>query len=194
MLDTARATYLLLAMLVLAPLAPMGGPIADRRIVDSVMVGDARSEADHGYAAHDDSAGVSGGRAFRQARGYMRYALTTFDDTEVTIECTFLPGNAPRAYDVVVEDSVVATRTLAAGSESTVVVEVRVPFMLTKGRTNIAVVLRARGGPTPSLHQLRTVQDHYEVDHTDVDHAAAPRAGARTGAPFSMPNPPGVAR
>jgi len=182
MFDLARPVRLLLVLFAAAQVARNPERAADRRVVDTVDAGDARSEADHGYAAQDDSAGVSDGRAFRQARGWMRYAVTTFDDTDVTIECTFLTGNAPRRYDVVVEDSVVASRTLAAGvtdtgtGAGTVVVEVAVPFTLTKGRSNIAVVLRGRGGPTPALHKLRTVQEHHEFDTP------------------SKTNPPGVAR
>ena len=132
-------------------------------------MGDARSEASHGYAGHDASSGIVGGRTSRQARGWMRYALTTFDDTDVTLECTFgdensASGNVPRGYDVIVEDSLIATRTFASAPTAGVV-EIRVPFAVTKGRTNIAVTIRGHDGPTPVLHVLRVLQDHNEVDH-----------------------------
>lgn len=149
-------------------------PSADRRVVDVVQAGDAQSEANHGYAGHDATSGVVRGRPFRVARGWMRYALATFDDTEVTLECTFgdegrATGNAPRRYDVIVEDSVIATRTYVAVAPSADSaasrVEIRVPFALTKGRTHIAVTIRGHDGPTPVLHVLRVLQDHNEVDH-----------------------------
>jgi hypothetical protein len=145
----------------------------DRRVVDRVEAGNAESEATHGYAGHDAEAGVADGRTFRQARGWMRYALTTFDDTEVTVACTFVgTDSVPRSYDVVVEDSLIATRTLAPGMNTAAVVEFSVPFVLTRGKSNIAVVVRARGGSTPALQTVRTVQDHNEVDHhhNEVDH------------------------
>ena len=168
------------------------GPSFDRRVVDVAEAGDARSESTHGYAGHEASSGVAGGAPYRQARGWMRYALATFDDTEVTVACTFVAPdgvaegaadesaagravNGPRAYDVVVEDSVVATRT--------VVVEIPVPFVLTKGKTNIAVVIRARGGPTPALRQIRTIQDHNEVDHLAVVDSAVTQRLHSFGAP-----------
>ncbi|MBC8085917.1 MAG: hypothetical protein H7Z40_01530 [Phycisphaerae bacterium] len=162
-------------------------PNNDRRIVDTVTAGNFESEAAHGYAGHDDSAGVVNDTSFRQARGWMRYALTTFDDTEVTVALTFIGASAPLNYDVVVEDSLIASRSFDVPSGTSKVVEVIVPFSLTKGRTNIAVTIRGRGGPTPALRELRTIQDHYELL----------RAGPAIDLPFAVsPSqiPFGVAR
>ncbi|MEP6780470.1 MAG: DUF6805 domain-containing protein [Gemmatimonadaceae bacterium] len=140
----------------------------DRRVVDTVEAGNAVSEANHGYVGSDDSTGVFGGNPFRQARGFMRYAMTTFDDTEVTVACTFvLTDGSSRSYEVVVEDSVIAKRTFPApnlaATAALTVVEIPVPFVLTKGKTNIAVVVRADGGRTPALQLLRTMQNHNEL-------------------------------
>ena len=134
----------------------------DRRVVDIVEVGAATSEGDHGYAAHDDTSGTVNGRPYRQARGWIRYALSTFDDTEVTIACTCL-GTASGSYDLVVEDSLIASRYFDATTSAPTVVEFLVPFAVTKGKVSIAVVLRPRGGLTPQVHELRTIQDHNEV-------------------------------
>ena len=134
----------------------------DRRVVDLVAAGNAISEAEHGYAGHDDSTGSADGRAYRQARGWMRYAVTTFDDTEVTIACTFL-SSASGSFDLIVEDSVIATKRVDVTTGTPTVVELLVPFAVTKGKTSIAVMLRAHNGPTPRLHELRTIQDHNEV-------------------------------
>jgi hypothetical protein len=134
----------------------------DRRVVDTVIAGDAVSEANHGYVGAEVTTGNADGKPFRQTRGYMRYAMTTFDDTPVTVACTFAgTKNVAHNFDVVVEDSVIATRTLTT-SDSASVVEIAVPFVLTKGKTNIAIIIRARDGLTPALRMLRTVQDHNE--------------------------------
>ncbi len=143
----------------------------DRRVVDVVHVGDPRSEAAHGYEGHDVSAGTIEGKPFRQARGWMHYTLATFDDTNVTIAGTFVgvdsnSADHSRTFDLVVEDSVIATRTVSAASSTPVVVEIGVPFAVTKGKTNIVVVIRARGGLTPALRELRTIQDHQEVNQS----------------------------
>ena len=91
--------------------------------------------------------------------------MTTFEDTEVTVSLTFARiDTVTRQYDIVVEDSVLATRTLTPPLAGQATVDVVVPFSLTKGKASIAVVIRARDGVTPALRQLRTIQDHYELD------------------------------
>lgn len=132
--------------------------------MDTVIVGEAESEYYHGYAGHDDSAGMSNGRTFRQARGWMRYAMTAFDDTQVTVACTFGPNEKAAEYEVVVEDSLVAAKTLGVSTAESIVVEVAVPFAVTKGRTSLAVTIRAKNGATPALRELRIIQDHHEQD------------------------------
>ncbi len=142
--------------------------------MDSVEAGNARSEAVHGYAGHDAASGLVDGKSYRQTRGWMRYALTTFDDTEVTLACAFVTpsDSVARGYDVVVEDSLIATRTLAASGANAGFVEIRVPFAVTKGKTNIAVIIRARDGLTPALRELRTIQDHNEHDRSLTTYGA----------------------
>ena len=148
----------------------MGARAVDRRVVDTVVAGNPASESLHGYVGHDAVSGIADGTSYREARGWMRYALTTFDDTEVTLAWTFAPSvgegaSLSREYEVVVEDTVVATRLNNSGASNVAVVEIVVPFALTKGRTNIAVMLRARGGPTPALREVRVIQDHNEEMH-----------------------------
>ena len=85
----------------------------DRRVVDVAEAGDARSELAHGFAGHDVIAGTIDGKPYRQTRGWMHFAMTTFEDTEVTVSLTFAGiDTVTRQYDIVVEDSVLATRTL----------------------------------------------------------------------------------
>jgi hypothetical protein len=159
-----RRTAALTALLAACATAALATPFAraDRRVVDVVAAGSAPSEAQHGYAGHDDTAGTADGRAYRQATGWIRYAVTTFDDTDVTIACTFL-GSASGSFELIVEDSVIATKRVDATAGAPTVVELLVPFAVTKGKTSIAVMLRAHDGPTPRLHELRTIQDHNEV-------------------------------
>lgn len=145
----------------------VGAP--DRRIVDMVTIGDADSEARHGYAGSEAITGRVSERSYRQTRGWLHYTLAIFEDTELAVACTFVRiDDASHDYEVVVEDSVVARRTLTATSHATndapVVVEIPVPLSLTRGKTSIAVVVRARGGLSPALHQLRSIQDHNELE------------------------------
>ncbi|MES2179003.1 MAG: DUF6805 domain-containing protein [Gemmatimonadota bacterium] len=146
-------------------IACLGATVAarpDRRIVDRIIIGDARSEQEHSYAGDDVTSGIANGVAFRQARGWIRYALTVFDDTEVTIACKFL-GNAatPQVFDVIVENQIVASHTFRSAEPATL--EFRIPLAFTRGHTNIMVMLRAtNGSTTPALYELRSVQDHNE--------------------------------
>ncbi|MES2521814.1 MAG: DUF6805 domain-containing protein [Gemmatimonadota bacterium] len=141
----------------------------DRRVVDLVLAGDVGSEATHGYAGHDARSGLAAGKPFRQTAGWMHYAMTTFDDTPVTLALTFVGVESQRRrYYIVVEDSVIASREFSAPADSSVVVEISVPFSITKGRSNIAVVIRARSGVTPALREMRTVQDHHEAPHSAI--------------------------
>ncbi|HYW30952.1 MAG TPA: DUF6805 domain-containing protein [Gemmatimonas sp.] len=168
----ARITTLSIALTASLVTGTLTRPIADapaldRRVVDLVLAGDAPSEAAHGFAGHETSTGARAGKPFRTTSGWMHYAMTTFDDTPVTVALTFLGvDTVARSFDVVVEDSVIASRVLAAPLDSTIVIELSVPFSITKGRSNIAIVLRARGGRTPALREVRTVQDHHEVSYS----------------------------
>jgi hypothetical protein len=166
-------------------LAPGRDAPRDRRIVDVVAVGNAASEAAHGYAASDATVGVAAGAPCRQTRGWMHFALKTFEDTDVTVALTVAgTDSVSRQYDVVVEDSLIATRTYSARGTAPTVVEIAVPFSVTKGRANIAVVIRARGGSTPALLAVRTIQDHNEFAVRDFAYREL----------AFVPNPLGVTR
>src|SRR5207248_1317568 len=104
---------------------------ADRRVVDRITIGDVRAEQAHGYAGAEVASGIAGGRAFRETRGWLRYALTIFDDTEVTLSCTFLGSDTPRTFDLVVENRRVASYTFRSGTTTTV--DLQVPLEITKG-------------------------------------------------------------
>lgn len=137
--------------------------VPDRRIVDAVTVANRASELAHGYAGYADSEGVWNGVPFRQSRGWMHFALKTFDDTDVTLAFSFVvTDSVSRRYDVVVEDSLIASRTFEPARSASPVVDVPVPFALTKGKTSIVVYVRARDGITPPLREVRTIQDHNE--------------------------------
>ena len=115
----------------------------DRRVVDRITVGDATSELEHAYAGDDVVSGVAAGRSFRRARGWMRYALSVFDDTEVTVACIFVgSGGVPQTFELVVENQPVTSYTFRSATSAPATVEFHVPVKITKGRTNIIVMLR----------------------------------------------------
>jgi hypothetical protein len=135
-----------------------------RRVVDVVKVGDARSEREHEYAGDAVTEGVSDGKAFRQARGWLRYSLTVYDDTEVTVACTFVRSPGQRLpVDQHVEGRPIVTHTWLTPAATPAIVEFRIPMAVTRGKTVISVMLRAVDGPTPGLIEMRSVQEHLEL-------------------------------
>lgn len=142
--------------------------LSDRRVVDTVHAGDPASETAHGYAGHEAVVGIREGAPWRATAGWMHYTMTVFDDAPVTVAMHFVNDSVTRQFDLVVEDSVLVTRQVPARtpsdgkSASGSVVEVAVPFAITKGKPSITIVLRARGGSTPALQEMRTLQDHNE--------------------------------
>lgn len=164
---STRAT---LAALVLLAVAVCTAAIrVDRRVVDVAEVGNADSEAAHGFAGELLETGRIDGAPHVATGAWMHFALTTFDDTEVTVELTLVnPASSARSFDLIVEDSVVATRTVSPRVSSPVVVPFAVPFARTKGKAHVIVIVRARDGLTPGVRRLRTIQDHYEVFEADL--------------------------
>lgn len=154
----------LLALSLLAGL--LRGSLPDRRVVDRVEVGQPGSEARHGYEGREALLGEVAGAAYRQTRQWLHFSLATYDDTDVTVEGTFIgtDGNArSHTFDLVVQDSLIASRTLQLDTGADSTLSFPIPFSLTKGHSSIIVFVRARGGLTPALRELRTVQDHYET-------------------------------
>ncbi len=132
-------------------------------MVDAVTVGDPVLERAHAYAGEGVSEGLADGRRFRQALGWQRYAVSVYDDSEVTLGFTFR-GSEGRAiaFDLIVEGQRVSRPVFNAPSSSPAVLEVRLPLSVTSGKTSLLVILRAAGGPTPGLIELRAVQEHLE--------------------------------
>jgi hypothetical protein len=157
------ATLALSLALLVSP-ATLAKPAQGRRVVDVVTMGDARSEREHEYAGERETEGVIDGRIFRQAAGWLRVSLTVYDDSEVTLVATFRgSAGAPSAFELLVEGRPVKAPAFVSPSATPARVEYRVPMELTKGKTRISVTLRAVGGPTPGLIELRSVQEHLEL-------------------------------
>ena len=144
--------------------APAAAPVGQgRRVVDLVEPGDARSARDHEAAGEGITEGTAAGRAFRQATGWLRYTLRTYDDTEVTVACLCRGTEGRRVtFELLVDGQAAGTHVLESPSAQPVLKEWRLPEPLTQGKTKIAVTLRGVGGPTPGVIELRTVQEHLE--------------------------------
>jgi hypothetical protein len=164
-----RHTFVALLSAALVAAAPglraaaVGEGRQGRRIVDVVQAGDEKSAHDHEAAGEGVTGGTVGGRAFRQATGWLRYTLRTFDDTEVTIACLCRGTEGrPFTFELLVDGQAAGTHTLESSSADPVLKEWRVPAKLTLGKAKITVTLRGVNGPTPGVIELRTIQEHLE--------------------------------
>jgi hypothetical protein len=149
--------------MLLALSLPSADAAQGRRVVDLVKAGNAASEREHDYDGAGATVEAIDGRTFRQARGWLSYSMTVYEDTEVTLACTFRGSDGQKiAYDLFVEGRKIVTHTFVSPSPAPVNVAFRIPFDVTRGLTSIHVMLKAAGGPTPGLLELRTVQEHLE--------------------------------
>ena len=158
----AAGLSLALAFACACPASAVAGQA--RRVVDLVTVGAASSERDHEFSGAGVSTGVADGRTYREALGWQRYVLTVYEDSDVTLVCTFRGSNGPaRPYVLEVEGTAVPVKPFTSATLAPVDVEIHVPAALSRRRTTIAVTIRAVDGPTPAVIQLKTVQEHLEV-------------------------------
>ena len=146
-----------------APSLP-NGAAQGRRVVDRVTVGDSGSEEAHEYAGSGVIEGITDGRSYRQARGWLRYSLSVYEDSEVTLGCTFRGSEGRRlTFEVLVDGVTAGSHSFQSASAAPASAEYRMPQAVTAGKTVISVTIRAVDGPTPGLIELRAVQEHLEL-------------------------------
>ena len=132
-----------------------GAPLAEgqgRRVVDLVRVGDQIERVDARVRRRRGDRRRHRRRSFRQARGWLRYSLSVYEDSEVTLACTFRGTEGHSlVFDLLVEGREVLTHTLVTPSPAPTSLEFRLPRSHTKNLTAISVTLRGVDGPTPGL-------------------------------------------
>lgn len=140
--------------------------LADRRTVDTVRAGDGDSESKHGYSGTDAISGHALGMSYRETDGVILYTLSSYFDSEVTVAVTALrlPG-VERSFSLVVEDSVIAPKVVvpaAEGDSLPALIETLVPHLLTEGKSEITIQLRAVDGRSPAINLVQVIQDHFQ--------------------------------
>ena len=151
-------------------LAFVGGPEAGHparqgiRVVDAVNVTDAREEASHGLDGEGMTVGEAAGRKWRSATGWFSYTLRIYDDTALTIACTFADGGNDReAFDVLVDGQKAAAQPRKPQQSNPQESTFTLPLAATAGRTEVTVTFRAHpDSRTARLLEVRSVQEHLE--------------------------------
>lgn len=149
--------------LVLAAAAVTAAP-QSVRVVDSVDVSSAPSEAAHGFAGEQTQLGETAGLKWRSATGWFSYSLKIYDDSPLTILFVIAAGPGEReTFDVLVDGKKIATVDREAGQQKPEESKFEVPFPLTSGRLSVTVTLEAHAGSrTARILEIRTVQEHLE--------------------------------
>jgi len=134
------------------------------RVVDAVNVTSAREEVAHGLDGEGMTVGEAAGRKWRSATGWFSYALRIYEDTALTVGCTFADADGDgEAFDVLVDGREVATRVRTPRGSAPKEDRFTLPLAETAGKTQVTVTFRAHvGSRTARLLQVRGMQEHLE--------------------------------
>jgi hypothetical protein len=134
------------------------------RVVDGVSVTSAREETAHALHGEEMTVGETGGRKWRSATGWFGYSLRIYEDTPLTIVCTFAAAAGDReAFDVLVDGRKAATTTREPRGPNPSEFRFSLPLTDTAGKTEVSVTFRAHAGSrTARLLEVRSVQEHLE--------------------------------
>lgn len=120
-----------------------------QRLVDEVVVGDARSERLHGLKGERIASGMHLDRTWRHATdGWFSYTIKTLPDKSMSLFCTYWGSDAgPRTFDILVDGTKIATQTLARNQPDRFFdIEYPIPPELTRGKSSIVVKFAAQPG------------------------------------------------
>ena len=82
------------------------------RIIDRVIPGDSKSEADHRLVSERSGSGPFGGGMYRDGQGFFQWNLKTLPGVPGVLSCTYWGDDAGRTFDIIVNGRTIATETL----------------------------------------------------------------------------------
>ncbi len=134
------------------------------RVVDGVDVTSAREETAHALHGEEMTVGEVAGRKWRSATGWFGYSLRIYEDTPLTIVCTFAEADADReAFDVLVDGRQVAAEVRAPQRPNPKDLRLTLPLPDTAGKSQVTITFRAHpGARTARLLEVKSVQEHLE--------------------------------
>lgn len=134
----------------------------ERRTVDVVRIGDDASERLHGYKAEKTDGGVYEGRRFRYSRdGWFSYDLKALPNEPVRLMVTYWGGETrERTFDVLVDDTKIATQTLQEDRPGEFYDELYVvPIDALEGKSRITVTFKSHPkSAAGSVYGVRVVR------------------------------------
>jgi hypothetical protein len=129
----------------------------DVRTVDVVEIGDEISENAHNFQGQNSANGFGAygeemNSRWRDARegGWFSYKMAVSGDRPLYLRCTYWGDErGARTFDVLVNDTVIATESLkATGKHAFIQEDIRLPDVILAGQSNVSVTFKAHLGNT----------------------------------------------
>jgi len=124
----------------------------DQRTIDIMRLGEMQPERDHNLKASEKSYTSDAlGRMGREVRsgGYFEFDMTVLGDTPASLLCTYIGDDRNRAFDLLVDGTLIATQELTGGTTGHFFdVEYKIPRELTKGKSRVVVRVQAHPNKT----------------------------------------------
>lgn len=123
--------------------------LLESRTIDYVITGTQQSESDHDMQSQNSNKGSYNGEYYRDGQTFS-YKLQTKGYTEgVTLMVRYWGGDSGnREFDILVDNTVIATESLTGGKNEFINVEYPVPEELLQGKESIRVKFKAKSGNT----------------------------------------------
>jgi len=120
------------------------------RQIDAVEIGGGGSERAHEFKGTNTRTGTHAGRRWRDAEnGWFEYRMKVSPDKPVTLHCTYWGSDGGRTFDILVDETKIATQTLAENEPGAFFeVEYDIPTELTEGKESVVVRFAAHADST----------------------------------------------
>ena len=128
--------------------------------LDLVNVDDPQSESDHGYRGEGTNEWSFEGRRVREApSGWFSYDLKVRPEGPMSLVFTYKgAAGRSRSFDVLVDEEIIATRTVEYHPTELLDAEYRIPESLTRGKERVTVKFQSHADQgTASIAEVRVV-------------------------------------
>lgn len=121
--------------------------MVENRTVDYVITGTQQSESDHFMQKKNSNSGTANGEYWRDGEEFSYLMQTKGRSEGMSLMVRYWGGDAGnRNFDILVDNTVVATESLTGGRNEFVNIEYAVPSSLLEGKESVRVKFRARPG------------------------------------------------
>lgn len=117
------------------------------RTIDYVETGTQQSESDHFMQKYNSNSGSYNGEYYRDGQQFSYLMQTKGRTDSVTLMARYWGGDSgAREFDIMVDNTVIATEKLTGGSQEFVNKEYLIPSSLLEGKTQVRVKFLAKAG------------------------------------------------